>query len=86
MRTHETLSLVSVVAFLAGCATSSLKLAPAAPDVPWTPATAPDGAIVRAPHRQHQRRLTRTFYRPIQGCRSSERPAGTGSVALLYAA
>jgi outer membrane protein len=48
MRSRETLSLVSLVAFLAGCATSSLKLAPAAPDVPWTPATAPDGAIVAA--------------------------------------
>jgi len=46
MRTREALTLVSVVAFLAGCATSSLKLAPNAPDVPWTPATAADGAIV----------------------------------------
>lgn len=35
-----------MVALLAGCATSSLDLAPAAPDVPWTPVTRADGEIV----------------------------------------
>jgi len=38
--------LLSVVALLAGCATSSLDLAPVAPDVPWTPTTRSDGEIV----------------------------------------
>jgi len=38
--------LLSVVALLAGCATSSLDQAPVAPDVPWTPTTRSDGEIV----------------------------------------
>ena len=46
MPTPDRLGLVSVVLLLTGCATSSLKLAPAAPDVPWTPATRQDGEIV----------------------------------------
>ena len=46
MHTPDKLDLLSVVALLAGCATSSLDLAPAAPNVPWTPATRSDGEIV----------------------------------------
>jgi len=42
----DRLGLVSLVALLAGCATSSLNLAPAAPDVPWTPSTSPSGEII----------------------------------------
>jgi outer membrane protein len=46
MHTPDKLALLSVVALLAGCATSSLDLAPAAPNVPWTPTTTSDGEIV----------------------------------------
>jgi outer membrane protein TolC len=46
MHTPDKLGLLSVVALLAGCATSSLDLAPVAPDVPWTPTTRSDGEIV----------------------------------------
>jgi outer membrane protein len=46
MRTTDNLVFLSVAALLAGCATSSLNLAPAAPNVPWTPATRSDGEIV----------------------------------------
>ena len=45
MRRPDQLGLLWVVALLAGCATSSLNLAPAAPNVPWTPTTTSDGAI-----------------------------------------
>jgi outer membrane protein len=46
MHTPDKLGLLSVAALLAGCATSSLNLAPAAPNVPWTPTTSSDGGIV----------------------------------------
>ena len=46
MRAPDRLGLLSVVALLTGCATSSLDLAPPAPDVPWTPTTHSDGEIV----------------------------------------
>ena len=46
MHTHDTLGLLSVVALLAGCATSSLDLAPAAPNVPWSPPTSSAGEII----------------------------------------
>jgi len=46
MRTPERIGFASLLALLAGCATSSLNLAPAAPNVPWTPATGSDGGIV----------------------------------------
>jgi outer membrane protein TolC len=46
MHTPDKLGLVSVVALLAGCATSSLDLAPAAPNVPWTPSTGSGGEII----------------------------------------
>jgi outer membrane protein len=46
MRTPDNLALLSVVTLLAGCATSSLNLAPAAPNVPWTPPARSDGEIV----------------------------------------
>jgi hypothetical protein len=43
---HDKLGLLSVVALASGCATSSLDLAPAAPNAPWIPATRADGEIV----------------------------------------
>ena len=46
MHMRDKLGLLWLVAFLSGCATSSLSLAPAAPNVPWTPATRADGEIV----------------------------------------
>ena len=46
MRAPDRLGFLSAVAFLAGCATSSLDLAPVAPNVPWTPVTRSDGEIV----------------------------------------
>jgi outer membrane protein len=46
MHTPDRLGLLPVVALLAGCATSALNLAPAAPDEPWTPSTGPGGEIV----------------------------------------
>ena len=46
MDTPDRLGLVWVVALLAGCATSSLNLAPASPDSPWTPSTRADGEII----------------------------------------
>jgi outer membrane protein TolC len=44
--TRDKAGLLLLVTFLSGCATSSLKLAPAAPNVPWTPATSSGGEIV----------------------------------------
>src|SRR5271166_4204941 len=38
--------IVLMAAGLAGCATSSIDLAPLAPDRPWTPRTTPEGEIV----------------------------------------
>jgi len=46
MHTPDRLGVLPVIALLAGCATSSLNLAPAAPDTPWTPTTRSDGEIV----------------------------------------
>ena len=46
MRTPDSLGLLSVVVLLAGCATSSIDLAPPAPDVPWTPSTSSGGEII----------------------------------------
>ena len=46
MHPPEKLGLLSLAALLAGCATSSVDLAPAAPNVPWTPTTTSDGEIV----------------------------------------
>ena len=46
MHPPDKLALLSVLALLAGCATSSLDLAPAAPNVPWTPTTSSSGEIV----------------------------------------
>ncbi|MCW3717605.1 TolC family protein, partial [Burkholderia cenocepacia] len=43
-------ALATAVA-LAGCATSSIDLAPAAPDRPWQPQTSAAGDIVAAPPR-----------------------------------
>jgi outer membrane protein len=45
MRTDRLLFL-SLVLWIAGCATSSVDLAPPAPNVPWTPSTQADGEIV----------------------------------------
>ena len=46
MQTPNKLVLLSIVASLAGCATSSLNLAPAAPNMPWTPTTGSKGEII----------------------------------------
>ena len=46
MHTPERLLLLSIAMWVAGCATSSLDLAPPAPNVPWTPKTGSDGEIV----------------------------------------
>lgn len=47
MRARERYGLVTPLALaLSACATSSLELAPPAPDVAWTPATRADGEII----------------------------------------
>src|SRR5215475_8109155 len=46
MHTPDRLGLLPVVTLLAGCATSALNLAPAAPDQPWTPTTGTGGEII----------------------------------------
>jgi outer membrane protein TolC len=46
MHLPDKLGILLIVSLLAGCATSSLNLAPAAPDVPWTPRTSSSGEIV----------------------------------------
>ena len=46
MRRRERLALLAALAWLTGCATSSLDLAPPAPNVPWTPPTSSAGAIL----------------------------------------
>jgi outer membrane protein len=46
MRPPDKLGFLPVVALLAGCATSSLDLAPVAPNVPWTPSTGSGGEII----------------------------------------
>lgn len=47
MRSFERFALLAPLALgLVACATSSLDLAPPAPDVPWTPATRGDGEII----------------------------------------
>src|SRR5579871_1616113 len=46
MHTPERLLLSALAMLVVGCATSSLDLAPPAPNVPWTPKTGSDGEIV----------------------------------------
>jgi outer membrane protein len=46
MHTADRLGFLPVVALVAGCATSALNMAPAAPDEPWTPSTGPSGEII----------------------------------------
>jgi outer membrane protein len=46
MHTPDKLAFLSVAALLAGCATSSIDLAPPAPNVPWTPSTGSGGEII----------------------------------------
>jgi outer membrane protein len=46
MRTPNRIALLAIVTSLAGCATSSINLAPTAPNVPWTPRTSSGGEIV----------------------------------------
>jgi outer membrane protein len=46
MHAPEKLGLLALIALTASCATSSLNLAPPAPNVPWTPATSSGGEIL----------------------------------------
>src|ERR1700733_3050482 len=47
MRRPDTaIALVVCAAWLAGCATSAIDMAPDSPDRPWTPATTESGAII----------------------------------------
>lgn len=50
MRRLSAAGLAAMVCGLAGCATSSLDLAPERPDQPWVPATTSNGAIIAGEH------------------------------------
>jgi hypothetical protein len=48
MRRFDTALAVLSAAWLAGCATSAIEMAPDRPDRPWTPATTESGEIIPA--------------------------------------
>jgi outer membrane protein len=78
MQTPDKLGFLSVVAFLAGCATSSLDLAPAAPDVPWTPATRADGEIVAGAPASATAPRSNSYVLPANPRAAGEAPAPAG--------
>jgi outer membrane protein len=78
MRASDKLGLLSVLALLAGCATSSLDLAPAAPDVPWTPATRADGEIVAGTPAPATAPRSNSYVLPANPRAAGEAPAPAG--------
>jgi outer membrane protein len=75
MHTPDKLGLLSVVALLAGCATSSLDLAPTAPNVPWTPTTTSDGQIVAGAPASATAPRSISYVLPSNTKAAGERPA-----------
>jgi outer membrane protein TolC len=74
MRAPDRLGLLSVVALLAGCATSSLDLAPAAPNAPWTPTTRSDGEIVAGAPRSATAPTSHSYVLPSNVKAAGEAP------------
>lgn len=64
MHTPDRLFLLSVVALVTGCATSSIDLAPPAPNVPWTPRTQSDGEIIAGAPASPTAPINRTYVLP----------------------
>jgi outer membrane protein len=78
MSARDKLALVSILGWLSGCATSSLNLAPAAPDVPWTPATASDGEIVAGTPAPADARRSDAYVLPSNPKAAGEAPLPAG--------
>jgi outer membrane protein len=78
MQTPDRLALLSVVALLAGCATSSLNLAPAAPNVPWTPTTRSDGEILAGAPTSISASRNESYVLPSNAKAAGETPALAG--------
>jgi outer membrane protein len=78
MRMPDRLGLLSVLAFLAGCATSSLDLAPPAPNVPWTPTTRPDGEIVAGAPASAAAPRSKSYVLPANPRAAGEAPVPAG--------
>jgi outer membrane protein len=75
MHPPDKLGLLSVVALLAGCATSSLDLAPPAPNVPWTPSTRSDGEIIAGAPPSATAPKSNAFVLPANAKAAGEAPA-----------
>jgi outer membrane protein len=75
MHPPDKLGLLSVVALLAGCATSSLDLAPPAPNVPWTPSTRSDGEIIAGAPPSATAPNSNAFVLPANAKAAGEAPA-----------
>jgi outer membrane protein len=78
MPTPDKLGLLSVVALLAGCATSSLDLAPPAPNVPWTPGTSSGGEIIAGAPPSAAAPRSNSFVLPSNARAAGEAPAPAG--------
>lgn len=74
MHAPDKLGLLSVVALLAGCATSSLDLAPA-PNVPWTPTTRGDGEIVAGAPQSTSAPRSNSYVLPSNAKAAGQAPA-----------
>ena len=74
MHTRDKLALLSLATLLSGCATSSLNLAPAAADVPWTPATRSDGEIVAGAPGSTLRPRSNSYILPSNAKAAGEAP------------
>jgi len=77
MQSPDRFLLLSVVALLAGCATSSLDLAPAAPNAPWTPATRSDGEIVAGAPASATATRSSSYVLPSNTKAAGQAPAST---------
>jgi outer membrane protein TolC len=73
----DKLALLSVIAWLGGCATSSLDLAPAAPNVTWTPGTTRSGELVAGAPAAAGAPVGDSYVLPPNAKAAGERPAPT---------
>src|SRR5262249_5791794 len=77
MHPRDKLGLLSLVIYLSGCATSSLSLAPPAPNAPWTPTTRPDGEIVAGAPPSANAPRSNSYILPSNAKAAGEVPAPT---------
>ncbi|SMG00006.1 TolC family protein [Burkholderia singularis] len=77
-------AVVAAAAGLAGCATSSIDLAPQAADRPWLPQTTPAGQIVPAPQKAVPDTGRHDYTLPANHALGSVAPAGEFDPARIY--